>query len=71
LFVELLKWVGTREPTRLTTGSGWVGLKFFYKFQYRLIFDPAHLEPDSPGLNPWWVGLAHQRQIKGHTSIFC
>jgi len=32
---------------------GRVGLKFFYKFQYGLIFDPAHLEPGSPKLNPW------------------
>ena len=44
--IELSKWVGTHEPTRLTTGLGRVGLKFFYKFQYRLIFYPAHLEPD-------------------------
>jgi len=35
--VELSKWVETREPTRLTMGSGRVGLKFFYKFQYGLI----------------------------------
>jgi len=53
LQIELSKWVGTCEPTRLTTGSGRVGLKFFYKFQYGLIFDPAHLEPGSSGLNPW------------------
>jgi len=31
-------------------GLDWIGLKFFYKFQYGLIFDPVHLEPDSPGL---------------------
>jgi len=48
-----LKCVGIRESTRLTIGSGQVRLKFFYKFQYRLIFDPAHLEPGSPGLNSW------------------
>jgi len=51
--VELSKWVGTRNSTRLITGSDRVGLKFFYKFQYRLIFDPAHLELGSSGLNPW------------------
>jgi len=28
-------------------------LKFFYKFQYGLIFDLVHLEPGSSGLNPW------------------
>jgi len=50
---NLLKWVGTREPTRLTTGSGRVGLKLFYKFQYGLILDPTHLEPNSSGFNPW------------------
>jgi len=31
-FVELSKWIGTREPTRLTKGLGRVGLNFFYKF---------------------------------------
>jgi len=45
LVLELSKWVGTREPTRLITGLSRVRLKFFYKFQYGLIFDPAHLEP--------------------------
>jgi len=40
--LELSKWAGTCEPTRLTTGSDQVGLKFFYKFQYRLTFYPAH-----------------------------
>jgi len=49
--IELSKWVGTREPIRFTTILSRVGLNFFYKFQYRLIFDPAHLEPDSPELN--------------------
>jgi len=68
--LELSKWVGTREPTRLTTGSSWVGLKSFYKFQYRMIFDPAHLEPDSFGLNPWWAGLAHQPAEKNVTQVF-
>jgi len=53
--VELSKWVGTCEPTRLITGSGWVWLNFFYKFQYGLTFDPVHLEPGSSGLNPWWA----------------
>jgi len=42
-------------------GSGQVGLKFFYKFQYGLIIDPAHVEPGSPGLNPWWDGLVDKR----------
>jgi len=41
-FLELLKWVGTREPTQLTTGLGRVWLKYFYQFQYGLIFDLAH-----------------------------
>jgi len=50
--LELSKWVGTCEPTWLTTGLGRVGLKFFYKFQYGLIFDPTHLELSSSGLNP-------------------
>jgi len=38
-------------------GSGQVGLKFFYKFQYG---SKAHQEPDSFELNLWWAGLAHQ-----------
>jgi len=57
LKIELSKWVKICESIRFTTGLGWVGLNFFYKFQYGLIFDPAHLEPDSSGLNPWWAGL--------------
>jgi len=64
------KWVGICEPTQLTTGSDRVGLKFFYKFQYGLIFDPAHLEPSSPGLNPWWAGLAHKPADKMVTQVF-
>jgi len=36
------KWVTTRESIRLITDLGRVGLKFFYKFQYGLIFDPTH-----------------------------
>jgi len=63
VLLELSKWVGTREPTRLTTGSGRVGLKFFYKFQYRLIFDLTHLEPGSLELNPWWAGWLTNPQI--------
>jgi len=59
------------EPTRPTMGSGRVGLKFFSKFQYGFIFDPIHLEPGSPGLNPWWAGLAHQFANKGSQSVFC
>jgi len=70
IFLELSKWVGTREPTRLTTGSNRVGLKFFYKFQYGLIFYPAHLEPDSSGLNMWWAGLDHQPTDKKVTQVF-
>jgi len=42
--LELSKWIGTYEPTRPTTGLDQVGLKFFYKFEYGLIFDPAYLE---------------------------
>jgi len=61
---------GTCESTRFTTNSDRVGLKFFYNFQYRLIFDPAHLEPGSRGLNPWWVGLAHQSTDKRVTHVF-
>jgi len=38
ILVRLSKWVGTREPTSFTTCLGRVGLKFFYKFQYGLIF---------------------------------
>jgi len=49
VWIELSKWVGTREPIRLTTGSDRIRLKFFYKFQYGLIFDPAHPEPGSLG----------------------
>jgi len=48
ILVELSKWVRTREPTRPTMGLGRVGLKFFIKFQYGLIFDPVRLEPGSP-----------------------
>jgi len=40
--VELAKWVETRGPTRSIMGLGWVGLNWFYKFQYGLIFDPTH-----------------------------
>jgi len=29
-------------------------------FLIELIFDPAHLESGSPGLNLWWAVLAHQ-----------
>jgi len=68
--VELSKWVGTREPNRLTMSSDGVGLKFFYKFQYELIFDAAHLEPSSPELNLWWAGLAHQPVDKRVTQVF-
>jgi len=69
-FVELSKWIGTSEPIRLITDLGRVGLKFFYKFQCRLIFDPAHLEPGSLGLNPWWAGLAHQPANKRSHKCF-
>ena len=65
--VELSKWVGTRESTRLTTGSDRVGLKFFYKFKYGLIFDPAYLEA---GLNLWWARLIHQPANKGSHKYF-
>jgi len=30
---------------------GWV--EIFLQIQWGLIFDPAHLEPDLPGLNLW------------------
>jgi len=49
----MLKCVETRELTWLTTDSGWIELNFFYKFQYEFIFNPIHLEPDSPELNLW------------------
>jgi len=35
-----------------------------------LIFDPAHLEPGSSVLNPWWAGLAHQSADKRVTQVF-
>jgi len=68
--IELSKWVRTREPTRLTTSSGRIGLNFFYKFQYGLIFDLAHLELGSSRLNPWWAWLAHQSADKRVTQVF-
>jgi len=52
--LELSKWVGIYESTRLTTSSDRVELKFFYKFQYGLIFDPTHpyWTCGEPG---WWA----------------
>jgi len=41
-YLEPLKWVITREPIRLITGSGRVGLKKNYKFQYKLKMNPTH-----------------------------
>jgi len=65
------KWVGIRESTRFTTGSDWVGLKFILQISIGLIFDPAHLKPDSPGLNPRWTELVNQSANKGLQSVFC
>jgi len=64
------KWVETREPTRPTMGSGQVRLKFFYKFQYGLIFDPTHLEFDLPDWICGEPGWLTNSQIKGYISIF-
>jgi len=50
--------------------SDLVGLKLFYKFKYGLIFDPTHLELDSPGLNSWWALLVHQSANKGSHKYF-
>jgi len=50
---ELSKWVEIRESIRSIIGSDRVGLNFFYKFEYKLIFDPTYLEPDSLG-EPGW-----------------
>jgi len=44
-------WNPQANPAHHEFGSGWV--EFFFKFQYRLIFDTAHLKPGSFGLNPW------------------
>jgi len=52
MLLKLSKWVGTHEPIQLTTGLDRVGLKFFYKFQYGLIFNPTHLELGLLQLNP-------------------
>jgi len=49
---RVVKMVGTRKSIQSTMSLSRVGLKFFYKFQYGLIFDSAHLEPGSPELNP-------------------
>ena len=58
------------RANRLPTSSGWVGLNFFYKFQYELIFDSTHLEPDWSGLNLWWAGLVSQPADKRVTQVF-
>jgi len=47
--LEPSKWVRIRGSTRSITGLDRVGLKFFYKFQYRLIFDSVLQEPGSSG----------------------
>ena len=44
----------SHESNRPTMGLVQVGLKFFYKLLYGLIFDSVHLEePDSLGLKLW------------------
>jgi len=48
---------GLQLASQLSSARVRVGLKFFYKFRYGLIFDPTHLEPGSPELNSWWARL--------------
>jgi len=45
------KWIRIRKPTRSITNSNQVGLNYFYKFQFELIFDLVHQELGSLGLN--------------------
>ena len=52
-FLELSKWVGTRESTQPTTGSVQVGLRIVYKFQYGLMFDPTH-QPANKGSHKYF-----------------
>jgi len=68
--LELSKWVGTREPTWFSTGSDRVGLIFFYKFQYELIFNPTHLESGSPWVTRGEPDWLTNPQMKGHRSGF-
>jgi len=37
------KWVSTRESTRLTTGSSWIGLRKIQLFQKWVELNLAHL----------------------------
>jgi len=53
LDVEMSKWVSTREPTRLTTGSSRVGLRKIQLFQKWIELNPAHL---THGLNGFESG---------------
>jgi len=43
LYVEMSKWVSTRELTRLTTSLSWVRLKKIQFFQKWIELNPAHL----------------------------
>jgi len=46
------KWVSTREPTRLTTGSSRVGLRKIQLFQKWVELNPAHLTHGLNGFEP-------------------
>jgi len=52
--VEMSKWVSTREPTRLTTGSSRVGLRKIQLFQKWVELNPAHLTHGLNGLKVGW-----------------
>ena len=53
LLIEMSKWVLTREPTRLTTGSSRVGLRKIQLFQKWVELNPVHL---THGLNRFKPG---------------
>jgi len=69
LKLELSKWVETRKSTRLTRVQAELGWNIFTNFNTDW-FLTRHLEPDSSGLNPWWVRLAHQHADKRVTQVF-
>jgi len=50
--LEMSKWVSTREPTRLTTGSSRVGLRKIQLFQKWVELNPAHLTHGLNGFEP-------------------
>jgi len=52
LELDMSKWVSTRESTRVTTGSSWIGLRKIQLFQKWVELNPAHLTHVLNGFEP-------------------